>query len=232
MRYVALTLVRRDKKRKPEIPVSPTYTSLPPDLREEALATAEDLEEHKLHECAAFAAWAKKVAAEPPYTKQFLRIIQALGPNIDNSNEGKTPDDICAAIRVGNFTAHRAHVLAVMAARQMNIPAFGFASASPRGIYLVGIYTDQAGWLLVDLENYEEGYFTGGPVLLTKVPIISPFKGSRHQFWYPQGAAYSKNEWFGISSLSRTVWLGRQLPSCLPMNTTEANSSPLSEVVK
>jgi hypothetical protein len=230
LRYVALTLVRRDKKKTPEAAAWPTYDSLPADLRAEALATADDLDEHGLHKCADFADWVKNVAGEPPYTEQFLCIVRALGAAIDNSEDAKN-DDICAAMRAGKFTVHRAHVLAVMAARQMKIPAFGFASASPKQIHLVGIYTDQEGWLLVDLENCEKGYFSGGPVLLTKVPLISPFEGSRHQFWYPEGAAYSKNCWSSIFCLSETQWLGRQEPSDLT-NTTEARSFPLQELDK
>ena len=102
----------------------------------------------------------------------------------------------------------------------------------PKRIYLVGIYTDQAGWLLVDVEHYEQGFFTGGPVLLTKTPIISPFQGSRHGFWYPEAAAYSITPWGGINDFSRTLWLGRQPPSELPDDTTEAKSFRLSEILK
>ena len=231
LRYVALALVRRDMEKKPEMPAHPTYDSLPADLREDALATADDLEEHSLHECADFASWVEKVAGEPPYTEQFLRIIQTIGENIVQKDADKKPEDICSAMREGKFTVHRAHVLAVMAARQLKIPAFGFASASPKRIYLVGIYTDQAGWLLIDLENYKQGFFTGGPVLLTKTPIIAPFEGSRHGFWYPQAAAYSKTSW-GVDGFSRTRWLGRQPPSDLPDDTTEAKTFPLSEICK
>jgi hypothetical protein len=119
-----------------------------------------------------------------------------------------------------------------MAARQLKIPAFGFASASPQQVHLVGIYTDQAGWLLVDLENYEEGYFTGGPVLLTKVPLISKFEASRHEFWYPEAAAYAESPWGGVHALSRTEWLGAPSAPKKIMNTTEARSVPLSEMFK
>lgn len=232
LRYVALTLVKRSERAKPTIPDWPTHDSLPPDLCEDALATARDLEEHGLHECAEFPSWVQKVAGEPPYTEQFLRIVRTIGANIVEKDPGKYREDICGAMRKGRFTIHRGHVLAVMAARQLGIPAFGFASASPRKIYLVGIYTDQAGWLLVDIENYEEGYFTGGPVLLTKTPIISPFEGSMHEFWLPQAAAYSGAPWGGVWTFSRTKWLGRQPPSELPTDTTEAKSFPLSEIYK
>lgn len=232
LRYVALALVRRDIEKRPETPAYPTYDSLPADLREEALATADDLEEHSLHECAEFAAWVEKVAGEPPYTEQFLRIIRTISANIVQEDSDKEPKDICAAMRQNKFTVHRAHVLAVMAARQLKIPAFGFASASPKRIYHVGIYTDQAGWLQIDLEHYEQGFFTGGPVLLTKTPIISPFQGSRHGFWYPEAAAYSKAPWGGINDFSRTLWLGRQPQSELPNDTTEAKSFRLSEIRK
>ena len=172
------------------------------------------------------------IIREPPYTDQFLRIVRALGENIVKEVKGKQSEDICSALRDGKFTVHWAHVLAVMAARQLKIPAFGFASASPRRIYLVGIYTDQTGWLLIDLENYKQGFFTGGPVLLTKTPIIGPFEGSRHRFWYPEAAAYSPAPWGGVTAFSRTSWLGRQTPSELPNDTTEAKSFPLSEICK
>ncbi len=229
LRYVSLTLVKRHTIDAPEISTSPTYHSLPPDLREEALCTAIDLKEHGLHECVQFEDWVIKTAGDPPYTEQFLRIVHAIGANIVEKKDVNSPEDICAAIRDETYSVHRAHVLAVMAARQLKIPAFGFASASPKKIYLIGIYTDQAGWLLVDIENHQDGYFSKSPVLLTKTPIISPFEGSSHKFWNPKAAAYSKGGWSEVSGISWTEWLGRLSPDELPTDSTEAKTCLLME---
>ena len=46
------------------------------------------------------------------------------------AEEDKQTEDLCADIRAGRFTPHRAQVAVVMAARELGIPTYGFASAS------------------------------------------------------------------------------------------------------
>ncbi len=94
----------------------------------EALARAADLEEHGLHKCAAFAEWARTTAGPGPYTDQMVRLVRAVAkPHVEGQRE---PDDVCAALREGRFSPHRRQVAVVMAARELGIPADGFASAS------------------------------------------------------------------------------------------------------
>lgn len=205
LRYVALTLVHQENHKKPELLSAPTCNRLPPDLREDALATATELEEHNLDQCADFKTWAREIAGPPPYTDQFLRIVKSIASNIkyDKSNRD---DDICAAIRKQKFTLHQAHVVTIMAAREVGIPCFGFAAAEELKMFLAGIYTDQAGWLVVDIQNHEQGYIDVKSVLLTKTPLISSFDGSVHNFWYSEAAAYRRADydWAGISRFAHT----------------------------
>ncbi len=231
LRYVALTLVRCYHKNNHTPSPSPTYKSLPPGLLNDAMVTATELEEHSLHECAYFDEWVKKVAGKPPYTDQFIRIVKTVGSNIIKDKKKDAPDDICAAIREKRYSLHRAHVISVMAARQLKIPSFGFAPATHENKCLVGIYTDQSGWLFIDIENYEKGYIKDLPVLLTKTPLITPFEGSRHDFWHPEAAAYHSG-YYGISWFSCTNWLNRQKDPDKIDDTTEATTVLLSEMCK
>jgi hypothetical protein len=224
MRFVAFTLVERAPRAFPPPEEHPRFDRLPADVREEALAKAEDLEEHQLQACADFKAWATKTGGDPPYPEQLLRLARWVSERM--GEVARDSDDICAAIREQKFTPHRAQVLAVMAAREVGVPAFAFASASPKGLLLVGTYTDQSGWMLIDLKQPRAGYVTGGDVLLTKLPFIGSFQGSRHDFWYPEAAAFASNQW-GVSAFSNTTWAGSD-PGTVPTDTTDAHSVPLS----
>jgi len=224
MRFVAFTLVERAPRAFPALEENPRYDRLPADVREEALAKAGDLEEHKLQGCADFKAWAAKTAGGPPYPEQLLRLARWVGGRMGEA--GKSPDDICAAIREQTLSPHRAQVLAVMGAREVGVPAFAFASASPKGLFLVGTFTDQSGWMLIDLKQPGAGYVTGGDVLLTKLPLIGSFEASQHAFWYPEAAAFAAGQW-GVSAFSSTSWAGND-PGTVPTDTTDARSVPLS----
>jgi hypothetical protein len=118
-----------------------------------------------------------------------------------------------------------------MAARELGIPAFGFSEASGRR-YLVGTYTDQAGWILADVERPNEGWTSGGPPLVTMAPLLGAFSASQHGFWYPQGAAYADQGWSGVSSLSTTEWRDAATLGKEPTDTTEARTLRLSEVCR
>ena len=227
MRFAGMALVQRPALVRVTPPAKPSFDGLPAEHRAEALARAADLEEHGLQKCAAFPEWARKTAGPGPYTDQLLRLAREVAkPYTEGKRE---PDDVCAAIREGRFSPHRMQVAVVMAARELGIPAFAFASASPRAIHLVGTYTDPLGWILLDVENPDAGWFTGGPPLLTRAPVVGGFVASIHDFWAPESAAFSKSDFGGVSAFSRTVWHGRRKDD-KPADTTEARVVRLAEV--
>jgi hypothetical protein len=226
MRFTGVALVERPAAARPALPTRPTFATLPPDLHTEATARAGDLEEHALDKCAAFPDWARRTAGDPPHTEQILRLARGVARRADERN--REAEDICAALRQGRFTPHWAQVAVVMAAREVGIPAFGLASASARQIHLVGTYTDQAGWIVLDIERPEDGWSSGGPALVTKAPLLGRFAASGHDFWLPQGGAYANTGW-GLSPLSSTEWRGRLDSTGHPTDTTEARSLRLSE---
>jgi hypothetical protein len=228
MRFTGVALVERPPLARVTLPERPTFAQLPADLRPEAMARAGDTEEHGLNKCAAFAAWAAQSAGAPPHTQQIVRLVQAVARRAEEKKGG---EDLCADLRQGRFTPHRAQVAVVMAARELGIPAFGFASASDRDIYLVGTYTDQAGWILMNVERPDEGWFTGGPPLVSLAPLLGGSSASQHGFWYPASAAYSNTEWAGVNAFSTTEWRGRST-SKTAVNTTEARTIPLAEMCR
>jgi hypothetical protein len=229
MRFVGVALVERRPYVMPAGPESPSFDRLPADIRPEALARVADIEEHGLEKCAQFPEWARSHAGDPPYPEQVLRLVRAVAGRVGDREQ--EPDDVCAALREGRFRPHWAQVAVVMAARELGIPAFGFSDASGRS-NLVGTYTDQAGWILADVERPNEGWTSGGPPLVTMAPLLGVFSASQHGFWYPQGAAYADQEWGGISALSSTEWRGAATPSKEPTDTTEARTLRLSEVCR
>jgi hypothetical protein len=227
MRFTGIALVQRPPLVRVTLAERPTFDSLPVDLRPESMSRASDTEEHDLNKCAAFAAWAAQSGGAPPHTTQIVRLVHAVAKRAE---EKKSGEDLCADIREGRFTPHRAQVAVVMAARELGIPAFGFASASDRDIYLVGTYTDQAGWILMNVERPEEGWFTGGPVLVSMAPLLGGSSASQHGFWYPWGAAYSSGQW-GVDAFSTTEWRGRSTSNTVT-NTTEARTIHLAEMCR
>jgi hypothetical protein len=226
MHFAGVALVERPALARVTAPAKPTFNSFPAEQMPEALARAADLEEHGLHKCAAFAEWARTTAGPGPYTDQMVRLVKAVAkPHVEGQRE---PDDVCAALREGRFSPHRRQVAIVMAARELGIPAYGFASASAKQIHLVGTYTDQAGWILLDVEKPEDGWFTGGPPLLTRAPLLGGFAAAPHDFWTAQGAAYHKTDWGGVQALSGTEWRGRAKGD-QPTDTTEARAVSLAQ---
>jgi len=230
MHFVGVALVERRPFARPALLESPTFEGLPAELRPEALARAADLEEHGLDKCARFPEWARSTAGDPPYPEQVLRLVRAVSARPDGTH--KETEDVCAALRDRRFTPHWAQVAVVMAAREVGIPAFGFAEASPRRTHLVGTYTDRAGWILLDVERPNEGWTAGGPPLVTMAPLLGPFSASQHGFWYPQGAAYANQTWVGVSTLSTTRWRDGSASDTEPTDTTEARTLRLSEVCR
>jgi len=148
------------------------------------------------------------------------------------ADDEKGSEDLCADIRSGRFTAHRAQVAVVMAARELGIPSYGFASSSGGKIHLVGTWVDGMGWILMDVERPGEGWFTGGPPLLTMAPLLGGFSASAHDFWTPEGGAYADSQWGqGTSSISGTVWRARA-PIVPVTDTTEARATGLAEACR
>jgi hypothetical protein len=225
--YTGVALVERAPLARITLPERPTFERLPGDLRPEATARARDTEEHALHKCAAFPGWAAEAAGAPPHTQQIVRLLHAVARRAE---EGKSGEDLCADLREGRFSPHRAQVAVVMGARELGIPAFGFASASDRDVYLVGTFTDQAGWILINVERPDEGWFTGGPVLLSLAPLLGGFSASQHAFWNPAAAAYSSEQW-GVSAFSTTEWSGRSTSKTV-VNTTAARTIPMAEMCR
>ena len=229
MHFRGMALVERPPLAQVTLPPAPAFAGLPADLRPEASARATELEEHGLHKCAAFAGWAARSAGAPPHTAQILRLVQAVASRAEDQ---KGSEDLCADIRIGRFTPHRAQVAVVMAARELGIPSYGFASSSGGKIYLVGTWVDGMGWILMDVERPGEGWFTGGPPLLTMAPLLGGFSASAHDFWSPEGGAYADSQWGqGVSSISGTVWRARA-PLTPVSDTTEAWALRLSETCR
>ncbi len=226
MRFVGIALVERRPDPSPARLESATFDTLPAELRPEALARVAGLEEHGLHKCAQFPEWVRSTAGGPPYPEQVLRFVRAVSARPQGTL--KEAEDVCAALREGRFTPHWAQVAVVMAARELGVPTFGFSEASGRR-YLVGIYTDQAGWIVADVERPNEGWTSGGPPLVTMAPLLGAFSASQHGFWYPQGASYADHGWGGVSQLSTTEWRAAAAPAREPTDTTEARTLRLSE---
>jgi hypothetical protein len=229
MRFTGVALVERRPYARPARLEHPTFDALPVELRPDALARAAALEEHDLHKCAQFADWVRNAAGSPPYPDQVLRLVRAASARVGGRE--KEPEDVCAALRDGRFKPHWAQVAVVMGARELGIPAFGFAEASGRP-FLVGTYTDQEGWILADVERPNEGWTSGGPPLVTMAPLLGAFSASQHGFWYPQAAAYANQGWGGVSALSMTQWRDASAPGKEPTDATEARSLRLSEVCR
>ena len=206
LHFVSLCLVKRIKKDQELFPENPTYTSLPKSYLADALATAQELEEHSLHECAAFKKWPNKIAGEGVYTQRFKNVVETIVPGISMEKEkGQQSDDICASMRKLKFSGHRAHVLSVMACRQLGIPCFGFISATEDENYYIGTYSDQGGWIFYDLMNPDQGFTANPPAILTQAPLITEFEGGNHDYWFATAAAYKGSDW-GTMGFTGTKW--------------------------
>ncbi len=230
LHYVALSLVKQSQSGLDTKTDQPTFKKLPNYLISDALATAKELHEHSLHECSAFPEWSKEMAGSGNYLEQFKKIVTKISSMImppDQEKNDKSKDDICAAMRKNNFTQHRAHVLAVMACRQNNIPCFGFISASETKNYLIGTYSDQTGWLYFDFSAPKKGFFRDPPVLLTRAPLIANFSGCNHNYWSAKASAYQSTQW-GIYGFSRTNWGIKNKDS----DYTVARTYKLDEITK
>jgi hypothetical protein len=192
MRFTAVSLVRRAPARPAGDLGKPTFEQLGERARIDARFTAAEIEErHQLAACKAFPAWVKETAGEPPYTEQLLRISKRLEKGLARGAPSKRrTEDVCAALRDDAFSSHQAHVLAVMAMRELGAPAYGFVAADLH--YLVGVWVDGPGWVTLDLAKPGEGYQIGGRALVTKGPLVGEFEASTDGFWMPAAADFEK----------------------------------------
>jgi len=227
LHHGALALVRSGPREPVETPASATRGDLADDVRALALLTADALEEHGLESCAHFLPWVDGFRGGNS-AEQLLRMATALAEG-HPSRAGEAPEDIetvCEALRAGRYGRHHAHVLAVMAARELGVPAFATNAAAGRRTRLLTVHFAETGWVHVDLRKPEDGYFRGGPVLLTRLPLGAPFPASRHNLWSPHGGAYTQLAPFGsdeISPFSRTLWdPGPEAGAAIPERTEHA----------
>jgi hypothetical protein len=192
LRYLALALVRSTIGAPPELPSTIAFDRLPPDLRDEALLDAGQLEEHGLDRCDDFPQWARQNAGAPPHTDQLLRLARVIAARVKADEQPpRWDEDVCSGMREGTLTLHRAQVLLVMAARHVGVPAFAFSVARIERRYLVGTFVDECGWVLVDVEHARRGWVRAGGVLLTKTPLLGGFDASRHALWHANAAAFA-----------------------------------------
>ncbi len=209
--YVALCLVKQPSAANMTFPEKATHKQLKPSFAADALAGAAELENQNLHECAVFVDWSRSLAGDGPYTDQFRRIVQKIAAGVileeDQREKLDDIDDICAAIRHNRFSVHWAQVAAVMACRENGIPCFGFSGATPEKNRIIGMFSDQTGWIYFDFARPDKGFFSDPPVLLTQAPLFTDFDASISGFWGAAAAAYGESEyWGGASPLSYTNW--------------------------
>ena len=203
--YVALCLVRQNPGQPINFNETPSFYNLPKAFSADALAAVKDLGEHNLHVCSIFPEWTVKTAGSGTYLEQFKRIVESVSRNIIISENRIGYDDVCASIRHSQFSPHLAHVATVMACRELQIPCYAFTAATDQSNHIVGTFSDHSGWIFFDMDKPEKGFFTDPPVLLTMAPLISPFQGSQHNYWYPEAAAYGGSS-RSAYSLSSTKW--------------------------
>ncbi|HVJ89075.1 MAG TPA: hypothetical protein VM580_04670 [Labilithrix sp.] len=229
LRYSAHALVRRPIPTKFMMPEAPSFASLEREALLDATATAREVGGHGLARCAELDRWAKETAGSAPHTEQVLRIVRRVASGIRATDEKRSrTHDTCASIRDGVYSAHRAHVVAVMAARQNGIPAYGFLSASGR--YYVATFVDTVGWVMVDLTAPEPGFDRGPPGLLTRTPVSAAFEASTDEFWLPNARAY-REEMGSVRSFSWTEWLFPET-AVASKDATITSTIPLTEALR
>jgi hypothetical protein len=185
--------------------------------------TAKDLEVHGLERCQSFPEWARRVGGAPPYTEQVLRLAREAASHAhDATKSDRRIDDPCSSLRKNDFDWHTAQVAAVMGARQLGVPAYGFVSADHR--YSIATFVDGLGWISVDLQHVDRGYESGGTALFTKAPIVGRFEASDDGFWSPAGEAYTDRSGM-LMPLSHTEWTDH--PSA-DQDTTTTFALPLA----
>ena len=208
MNFTALCLVRQTRKGQPVFPAKSTYSRLPESFVSDALVSAKEIEEHSLQDCAAFKDWSRNLGARGSHMQQFKIVMEKIASGIvEKSKKNKGDhDDVCTAMRKFQYSPHIAHVLSVMACRELKIPCYGFIAADGNQNGIVGTYSDQSGWIYFDMAKPKKGFFSSPPVLLTRVPLISEFSACNDGFWDATASGYKTGGWGGTTSFTFTEW--------------------------
>lgn len=229
MRYSAYALVRTPRDENVALPEAPSFASLEREALLDATANAREAGGHDLGRCKALERWARETAGAPPHTEQLLRIVRRAAAGIRDTEEKQSrAHDTCASIRDGAFSAHRAFVVAVMAARQVGIPAYGFISASGR--YYVATFVDGVGWATLDLTADVAGFTRPPAGLVTRTPVIAEFDAVYDDFWGPHAAAY-REQMGSVRPMSWTKWV-TSTSDARDTDSTITSSIPLAEACR
>jgi hypothetical protein len=228
--FDALALVRRPARQAVADLDAPTFDTLAQDIRVDAMLSGALLEEAHVRTCKAFPDWARTVGGAPPYTAQLLRILRHVGSHLyvpETEAEKRMAEDACAALRAQRFTEHQAQVLAVMAGRELHAPTLGLHAGDPKHSRLVATWVDGKGWIQADVSAAEGGFFSGGPALVAKAPMVGRFEAALETGWIPAGAAFQGGD-FGTQALSST----EAAPEAPDKDTTSTWSRPLRDVCR
>lgn len=216
LRYVAVSLVRRTTPERPH--------GLPEEMRLDASSTAADSDEHDLGRCKAWNGWAAKVALGATALDRVTAILRAVSPRPAEEVPRGRAHDVCAALRESSFSEHHAQVLAVMAARELGIPAYGLVAAS--GALLVGVFVDER-WQWLDLA----GRPVSLPPLVSRAPVAGRFEAASDGFWLPNAGAF-QSSMGQIVPTSGTQWRVEGRNVAPGKDTTTTRSIPLREVCR
>lgn len=229
--YISLTLVRRSTRHRVALPETSNHRRLPDVSRVDATLDASELEEHDLHQCKEFDGWPERATSPGGPLQRLLELANEVGFGLVEPGQ-RWPEDVCAAIRQNLYSPHQAQVALVMAARAMGLPAYGVTAADPESSYLVAVWEDSLGWISLDVKRPEQGWFSGGPGLLTKAPLIVEFDTSNHGFWYAGAQAHSPDSSYFSSylAIAHTDWQQYRGDTEQRAGLTRARSFPLSEM--
>ena len=225
----AMTLVRMmPQPSEPPAAGEPwTYDSLPQDIRFDALAKVEETNEHDLNKCKAFRPWVEESGGDDadPFVRMMNLLTAVTGIISTEESKGGCADP-CRLLRKKSLEIHEAHVIAVMALREIGIPCFGFSGIDPGNTWLVGIFSDRTGWKFINLEAVDAGFMRETPVLVTRVPIIGEFAGAYHRFWTLAAGIVSEIDVGQLGCYGLTSW---QKPNADRVGGMKGNSQHLAE---
>ena len=237
LNYYALTLARRSKGNE---------QNLPEEIKFEALVKSADLPLHSLRHCASFVQWVKDIAGPLPASSQFLRVAEFLSqhpapptPAPQNPRQrlyDKREADLCAALRQEKFTSGQMASLAVMAARELQIPSFAFSSAKTLGRHIVGIHTGANGWEFINFDDANPILEKTSALLLSKMPLrtrctfCSNFESAAAIVLAELGAFGGSDSMY--YAVAKTGWNDEQNAIALVSGITKVSTATLSDLCK